>query len=125
MLDTGALIALEANRLQMRRVFYAAVAAGLTITVAVVVVAEWWREGRREKQRAVLLRAVHVEALEKHVAMTAGIALGCVPNSTVVDAIVVASAALRGDTIYTSDVRDLGRIRDGVSGFAHVQIAHA
>jgi hypothetical protein len=67
-----------------------------------------------------MLRAVHVEALEKHVAMTAGIALGRVPGSTVVDAIVVASAALRGDTIYTSDVSDLERLRAGVSGFAHV-----
>jgi hypothetical protein len=52
--------------------------------------------------------------------MTAGIALGRVPGSTVVDAIVVASAALRGDTIYTSDVSDLERLRAGVSGFAHV-----
>ena len=45
-------------------------------------------EGRREKRRSSLLRSMHVEELEKHVAMTAGIALGRVPKSTTVDAIV-------------------------------------
>ncbi|MEO7113324.1 MAG: hypothetical protein ABI183_22990 [Polyangiaceae bacterium] len=124
-LDTGALIALEAQRLTMRQVFYAALTEGLLITVPSVVVAEWWRPGRREKERATLLRSVHIEALEKHIAMTAGIALGLVPKSTTIDAVVIASAALRGDTIYTSDVGDLERLRAGVPGFARVQIAQA
>jgi predicted nucleic acid-binding protein len=124
-LDTGALIALEAKRLAMRKVVYAALALGLPITVPAVVVTEWWRAGRREKERARLLRALYVEGLDKHVAMTAGIALGLVPGSTAIDAIVIASAALRGDTVYTSDVDDLERIRIGVAGFAHVQIARA
>jgi predicted nucleic acid-binding protein len=124
-LDTGALIALESERLTMRRVYYAALSQGLLITVPVVVVAEWWRAGRREKERAKLLRSVHVEALEKHVAMTAGIALGLVPKSTAIDALVMASAALRGDTVYTSDVGDLERLRAGVAGFARIQIAQA
>jgi hypothetical protein len=109
----------------MRQVFYAALTEGILITVPSVVVAEWWRAGRREKERATLLRSVHVEALEKHVAMTAGIALGLVPKSTTIDAVVIASAALRGDTIYTSDVGDLERLRAGVPGFARVQIAQA
>jgi hypothetical protein len=122
-LDTGALIALEAERLTIRKVYYAAIAQGVLLTVPAVVVAEWWRAGRREKERTKLLRSVHVEALEKHVAMTAGIALGLVPKSTAIDAIVVASAALRGDTVYTSDVGDLERLRAGVPGFARVQIA--
>ena len=34
-----------------------------------------------------------------------------------VDALVMASAALRGDTVYTSDVGDLERLRAGVPGF--------
>jgi predicted nucleic acid-binding protein len=124
-LDTGALIALEADRLAMRKVFYTAFAEDVRITVPVVVVAEWWRAGRREKERAKLLRGVHVEALEKHVAMAAGIALGLVAQSTTIDALVMASAALRGDTVYTSDVGDLERLRAGVPGFARVQIAAA
>ena len=124
-LDTGALIALESGRLTMRKVFYAALVEHVRVTVPAVVVAEWWRAGRREKERATLLRAVHVEPLDKHVAMTAGIALGLVRNSTTVDAIVMASAALRGDTVYTSDPGDLEQLREGVAGFAHVQIARA
>jgi hypothetical protein len=60
--------------------------------------------------------ALQVEALENHAAMTTGIALGLVPRSTTVDAIVLASAALRGDTVYTSDVGDLERLREGVAG---------
>ena len=123
--DTGALIALEAQRLAMRKVFYAALAGGTLITVPAAVVAEWWRGGRREKERATLLRSVHVEALEKHIAMTAGIALGLVPKATTIDAVVMASAALRGDTIYTSDVGDLEMLRAGVPGFVRVQIAQA
>ena len=124
-LDTGALIALEADRLAMRKVYYAALAQGFVITVPSAVLAEWWRAGRREKERARLLRSVHVEALEKHVAMMAGVALGLVPKSTTVDALVMASAALRGDTVYTADVGDLERLRAGVAGFARVQIAQA
>jgi predicted nucleic acid-binding protein len=124
-LDTGALIALEADRLAMRKVFYAALGQDALITVPAVVVAEWWRAGRREKERAKILRSLHVEALEKHVAMAAGIALGLVSNSTAIDALVMASAALRGDTVYTSDVGDLERLRAGVPGFSRVQIAPA
>jgi predicted nucleic acid-binding protein len=124
-LDTGALIALEADRLAMRKVFYAALAEDLLITVPAVVVAEWWRAGRREKERSKLLRSLHVEALEKHVAMAAGIALGLVSKSTTIDALVMASAALRGDTVYTADVGDLERLRAGVPGFGRVQIAQA
>lgn len=124
-LDTGALIALEARHLAMRKVYYAALVQGLLITVPAAVVAEWWRAGLREKERAKLLRSVYVEELEKHVAMTAGIALGLVPRSTTIDALVMASAALRGDTVYTSDVGDLERLRAGVAGFSRVQIAKA
>ena len=124
-LGTGALIALEADRLAMRKVFYAALAEDLLITVPVVIVAEWWRAGRREKQRAKLLRSMHVEPLDKHVAMAAGIALGLVSNSSTIDALVMASAALRGDTVYTSDARDMERLRAGVPGFARIQIAQA
>jgi hypothetical protein len=121
-LDTGALIALEAHRLSMRKVFHAAVANGVRLTVPAVVGAEWWRSGAREKERATLLRSMHVEALEKHLAMAAGVALGRVRGSTVVDAVVMASAALRGDSVYTSDVGDLEALRAGVPGFWGVQI---
>lgn len=71
--------------------------------------AEWWR-GRtdaREHVKSGLL----IEWLSEPIADLAGEALAEVPGSTVVDAIVIASAALRGDVVYTSDVDDLEKLR--------------
>jgi hypothetical protein len=46
--DTGALIGLERSRHYMRKVFHVAVTNEVRITVPAVVVAEWWRLGRKE-----------------------------------------------------------------------------
>jgi hypothetical protein len=43
-----------------------------------------------------------------------GQVLAAVPGATFVDAVVVASAAQRGDLVLTSDVADLGAIRDAM-----------
>ncbi len=40
-----------------------------------------------------------------------GEALAAVPGAPTIDAIVMASAARRGDLVYTSDVADLERLR--------------
>jgi hypothetical protein len=122
--DTGALIALEASRHGMRKVYHSAVSNGVLMTVPAVVVTEWWRAGIHEKWRATLLRSMRVEALEEPLAKLAGIALGIVRGATAVDAIVMASASLRGDTVYTSDVGDLEALRAAVSRFANVQVLH-
>ncbi len=53
-----------------------------------------------------------VEPLSASLAKLAGETLRDVRGATVVDAIVVASAARRGDVVLTSDVDDLSRIRD-------------
>lgn len=106
--DTGALIALERRRQRMARVYALAVADGLRVTVPAVVIAEWWR-GRAEA-REVVLRAVRVEDITTRLARLAGEALAAVPGATAVDAIVMASAASRGDVVYTSDFDDLERL---------------
>src|SRR5579864_5008795 len=118
--DTGALIALERRRRAVRKVYATAIAAGFPITVPTVVVTEWWRAGLREKERAAILRSLRVEPLFEHVARLAGVALGLVRGAGAVDSIVMASAALRGDTIYTCDLGDLKALREGVPGFAGV-----
>jgi predicted nucleic acid-binding protein len=123
--DTGALIALERRHHAMRKVYDAAVSNGFVITVPTVVVAEWWRAGRREKERAMLLRSVRVEPLFDPVARLAGVALGMVRGAGAIDAIVVASASLRGDTVYTSDVGDLGALQRRIPFFENVQILPA
>lgn len=120
--DTGALIGLERRRQAIRKVFATAIEHGIPIVVPTVVIAEWWRRGTREKERTEILRAVRIEPLAAHVAKLAGIAVGLVPGAGTIDAIVMASAALRGDTVYTSDLEDLTALRDGVAELADVRV---
>ena len=107
--DTGALIALERRRQRMIEVRQAALRAGLRVTVPAPVVTEWWR-GRTDL-RDDLLASVRVEPLTEAIARLAGESLAQVKGATAIDAIVMASAALRGDVVYTSDVTDLERLR--------------
>ena len=107
--DTGALIALERNRQRIVQVRQAALRAGLRVTVPAAVIAEWWR-GRADL-RENIIASVRVEPLTDATARLAGEAIAHVKGATVVDAIVMASAALRGDLVYTSDVGDLELLR--------------
>lgn len=121
--DTGALIGLERARHRMRKVYDTAVTCEVPITVPAVVVAEWWRAGTKEKDRARLLRSMRVEPVTDLVARLAGVALTLVPRAQTIDALVMASAAQRGaETVYTSDPDDLVALRDGVPMFAAVRI---
>lgn len=108
-LDTGALIALERRRQRMARIFTTAVADGLPVTVPAVVISEWWRG--RSDARDVILRGLRVEVIDTALAKTVGEALTTIRRASVVDAIVMASAARRGDVVYTSDFDDLDRLR--------------
>lgn len=108
-LDTGALIALERRRQRMSRAYAAAVADRLPVTVPAVVIAEWWRG--RSDARELILRGVRVENTTAEVAQLAGQALAVVPGATAIDTIVMASAACRGDFVYTSDFGDLESLR--------------
>ena len=107
--DTGALIALERRRLRMKEVFEHALVREQRIVVPADVVAEWWRG--QTTLRLSILASVDVEPLTEELAKAAGEALAAVKGSTLVDAIVMASAASRGDVVYTSDVEDLERLR--------------
>lgn len=107
--DTGALIALERADKRMRVVLDTATIEHVPITVPAVVVAEWWRGPSRRRQD--ILEAIDVEPTTEYLARVAGEAMVAVPGTTVVDAIVMASAAQRGGIVYTSDLRDLERLR--------------
>lgn len=111
MFDTGALIALERRDRAMQVVLQLAIETSHPPVVTTPVVAEWWRSGRREKERAALLRALLVEAPNVHVAKLAGAAVGRT-SATIVDALVMASASVRGDTVYTSEAGDLARLAE-------------
>lgn len=107
--DTGALIALERRRHRMRRVLAIAIADAVRVTVPVAVVAEWWR--KRTDLAEEILAAVDVEPMDDGLAKRAGEAQAAVRGATTVDAIVMASAARRGDIVYTADFPDLSRLQ--------------
>lgn len=110
----------------MRKVYDTAVTAGVPITVPAVVVAEWWRKGRKEKERAAILRSVIVEPITDGIARLAGVALTLQPAAQTIDAIVLASAAQRkAEIVYTSDPNDLEALRELVPEFADIRIERA
>lgn len=106
--DTGALVALERGDHRMRVVTRLARLDNVRIVVPTVVLGEWWRG--RSKVRDMILASVTVEPLGELLAKIAGEALTKVRGATFVDAVVMASAAQRGDIVYTSDQGDLDRL---------------
>jgi hypothetical protein len=117
--DTGALLALERRNERVSAVWRLARKREQTITVPAPVVTEWWR-GRSDR-REDILASVDIEALDGELARIAGEALAAVQNATAVDAIVMASAARRGDVVYTSDMPDLVRLQ---TYFRSVRVLH-
>lgn len=113
--DTGALICVERRKERARKVFTRLCERDVLITVPLPVVGEWWR-GRTD-WREKILTSVRVEPLTLELVKLAGEALARLPavrgrsGPGIVDAIVMASAASRGDVVYTTDVDDLARLQ--------------
>lgn len=108
--DTGMLIALERRKRRATDAFRAIVRRGFLPVVPAVVYAEWWRG--RSDVREDILAAVIVEDMPPLLCRAAGEALGAVRGSSLADAVVMASAALRGGgVVYTGDVDDLRRLQ--------------
>jgi hypothetical protein len=108
--DTGMLIALERRKGRATQAFQAIVRRGLLPVVPAVVYVEWWR-GRNDV-REEILAAVVVEDMRPPLCRAAGEALAAVKGASLADAVVMASAALRGGGIvYTSDGPDLLRLQ--------------
>jgi predicted nucleic acid-binding protein len=93
----------------MWEIYRTAMEDAVPITVPVAVVIEWWRGRTDVRER--ILNGVRVEPLHAKLAQAAGEALAAVRSATPVDAVVMASAALRGDVVYTSDPDDLARLQ--------------
>jgi len=113
--DTGALIAWERNRDSVNKVVAAANALQKRIYVPEVVLAEWWRG--YTKRRIEILQAVTIDRLTSQQAKAAGEVLAHLGvdgggAALTIDALVMASAASRGDVVYTSDPDDLLGLRE-------------
>lgn len=109
--DTGALIAIERRDSRMSKVFRMAVSQRDPIVVPMPVVGEWWRG--RSDWREKILAAMIVEPLRLATVKAAGETLAQVrprrgrDEVSLVDAIVMATAAGNGGIVYTSDFDDL------------------
>jgi predicted nucleic acid-binding protein len=106
--DTGALIALERRGQRARKILERATEQKVRITVPAAVITEWWRSRNDVRER--ILAGVRVETLSESLAKVAGEALAAIKGATPIDAIVMASAAQRGDVVYTTDVSDLANL---------------
>jgi predicted nucleic acid-binding protein len=108
--DTGMLIALERRKRAAWDAFRAIVRRGLLPVVPAVVYVEWWRG--RSDDREEILDSVLVEGMESPLCRAAGEALGSIRGATLADAVVMASAALRGGgVVYTSDIADFRHLQ--------------
>lgn len=104
--DTGMLIALERRKPRAMHALQTILRRGLLPVVPAVVYAEWWR-GRTDF-REEILAMVALEDMPPLLCRAAGEALGAVRDASLADAVVMASAALRGGGfVYTSDMEDL------------------
>jgi hypothetical protein len=83
------------------------------------VLTEWWRGSSRRRDD--IRESFDLEPLGERVAKLAGEALAALASASVVDAIVMASASLRGDVVYTSDMDDLMALQ---SFFPSVRVLH-
>lgn len=107
--DTGVLIAIERRKQRALQIHERLGERGIDINVPWAVVAEWWRA--RSDVRQTILRSVTVEVPSVALAKLAGLALAKVRHVSTVDAVVMASAAMRGDVVYTTDLDDLEKLR--------------
>lgn len=106
--DTGALIALERRGQRARKVLERATEQKVRVAVPAAVITEWWRSRNDTRER--ILAGVRVEPLSERLAKFAGEALAAIKGATAIDAIVMASAAQRGDVVYTANVSDLAKL---------------
>jgi len=123
--DTGMLIALERHKARALEVHERLRERHIRTTVPVAVIGEWWR-GRTDDREDILLSLdVELGDRARIAAQLAGEALAIIdrrkrteacPSKHLVDAMVMASASLRGDIVYTSDFDDLSRFTSRFPG---------
>ncbi len=111
-LDTGALTGVERGDERVRAILTRAASNGLEIAVPVGVLAQVWRDGRRQSRLAKFLAAATVSVVDfdEGAARVCGVLLGRPGATDVIDASVVVCARERGHIVVTSDPDDLHRI---------------
>lgn len=115
-LDAGALIAYERGSRIMSLRIAEAESLGWTLAVPAGVLAQVWRDGRRQARVARLLDSPNVDlvVLDDLAARLAGQLCGLTGTSDVIDASVVICARHHGRRIVTSDPNDLRHLDSSI-----------
>lgn len=108
-LDAGAFIAFERGDPAVRARLAAARQLGMDVLTTSPVVAQVWRNSRRQALLARLLAATHVRAPDEAAARRAGELLAATARVDVVDALLV-GLARDGDAVLTSDPHDIASL---------------
>jgi hypothetical protein len=110
--DAGALIAFEGNDKVILNIVEKAARDRVKIAVPTVVVAQVWRDGKKQARLARLLRSRVIDIVPFDIdgARHAGQLCARSETSDIVDAAVVMCARTRGDGVATSDPDDLRRL---------------
>lgn len=108
-LDAGAFVAFERGERVVRGYLQAARRLAIDVATSSPVVAQVWRDGRRQSLLARLLAGVRIIAPDELAARRAGALLARTKTSDVVDAL-VAGLLRPADTVLTSEPRDLERL---------------
>ena len=109
-LDAGLLIAVDRGEHAARSFLAAAVEAEEALQTTAPVVAQVWRDGRRQARLARFLRTVEVHAFDRADSGEVGELLARSGTGDVVDAHLVVVAVQLGDSIITSDARDFAAL---------------
>lgn len=108
-LDAGAFVAFERGEAGVRAFLAAAQRLGLEVVTTAPVVAQVWRDGRKQALVARLLAATRIDAPSEPAARRAGELMAKARTADAVDALLV-GLARSGDTILTSDPDDIDRL---------------
>jgi predicted nucleic acid-binding protein len=105
--DAGVLIAIEGNDRRMWAIHHLAVEEGRRLLIPAVVVAQVWRNGRRQVQLGRFVQSCEIVPVGLELAKAAGVLCGKAGTQDVVDAVVVTIALSHGAIVFTSDSEDV------------------
>ena len=108
--DAGALLAIDNNDRRMWVIHHLAIEEGRRLLVPAVVVAQAWRDARRQVQLGRFLHSCEIIPVGLELAKAAGVLCGKAGTRDVVDATVVAVALSYGAIVFTSDPDDITQL---------------
>ncbi|WP_229076363.1 hypothetical protein [Actinoplanes sp. DH11] len=104
------LLAIDGNARRMWVIHHLALEEGRRLLVPAVVVAQAWRDARRQVQLGRFLHSCEIVPIGMETAKTAGVLCGKAGTRDVVNAAVVTVALAHGAIVFTSDPDDITKL---------------